>query len=60
MRLLLDHAGSGLAARDSTVLTGFAIGGSDGKFVPAQALIAGDSLLVSSPEVPEPAEARYA
>ena len=53
------HAGGGLVAKGDT-LKGFAIAGADKKFVFAEAKIEGDKVIVSSPEVPEPAAVRYA
>jgi sialate O-acetylesterase len=55
-----NHVGGGLAARDENKLTGFAIAGADKKFVWADALIVGDSVVVSSPAVPSPIAVRYA
>jgi sialate O-acetylesterase len=56
--LSFDHAASGLEARDGD-LKGFAICGSDKKFVWAKAEIQGDKVVVSSPEVPEPVAVRF-
>ena len=53
-----DHA-DGLNARGGNVL-GFRIAGSDGEIHPAEAVIAGDKVAVSSPEVSEPVAVRYA
>jgi sialate O-acetylesterase len=52
------HVGMGLMAK-SGPLKGFVIAGADKKFVPAQAEILGDTVIVSSPEVPAPAAVRY-
>jgi sialate O-acetylesterase len=41
-------------------LTGFTIAGSDRRFVPAEARIDGNSVVVSSPEVKDPVAVRYA
>jgi sialate O-acetylesterase len=41
-------------------LTGFAVAGADGKFVWAKAEIEGNSIIVTSPAVPEPAQVSYA
>jgi len=49
-----------LLARGGTPLTGFAIAGEDHKFGWATAVIDGDSVLLSSPEVPHPVAVRYA
>jgi sialate O-acetylesterase len=56
--LSFDHVGKGLEARDGA-LKGFAICGEDKKFVWAKAEIAGDTVVVSSPEVPKPVAVRY-
>jgi len=58
MRIFFDHAQSGLVSRGD-FLTGFEIAGSDGKFVPAQAVIDGTTVVVSSPQVESPAAVRY-
>lgn len=59
LRLWFDHVGGGLEAR-SGPLEGFQVAGRDGKFVPAQASISGDTVLVSSAGVEHPVRARYA
>ena len=59
LRLWFDHAGSGLKTRGES-LTGFEIAGSDGRFVKAEASIDGSSVILSSPHVGEPVQARYA
>ena len=59
LRLWFDHAGSGLQARGAP-LVGFELAGSDGKFVEADASIAGSSVVLTSPEVQAPVQARYA
>ena len=41
-------------------MTGFTIAGADGKYVPATAKIEGTTVLVSSPDVPNPVSVRYA
>jgi sialate O-acetylesterase len=58
--LHFDDIGSGLMARDDEPLKGFAIAGSDRKFVWADAKIEGDTVVVSSDQVPEPVAVRYA
>ena len=57
--LHFDHVGTGLVAKDGD-LKGFAIAGKDKKFVWADARIEGDTVIVSSKEVPAPAAVRYA
>ncbi|HEV7402705.1 MAG TPA: hypothetical protein VGO11_07270 [Chthoniobacteraceae bacterium] len=52
------HADGGLIAKDGE-LKGFAIAGADRKWVKATAKIEGGRVIVSSPEVKEPAAVRY-
>ena len=59
MRLSFDHVGGGLSS-GGVPLTHFTIAGEDRKFVPAKAIIEGNSILVSSQDVPRPVAARYA
>ena len=56
--LRFDHLGKGLEARDGE-LKGFAICGEDKKFVWAKAEIVGDTVVVSSADVPKPVAVRY-
>ncbi len=58
--LHFDHVGGGLAAKNDEPLTGFAIAGADKKFVWAEARVVGDTVVVSSPKVPDPVAVRYA
>jgi sialate O-acetylesterase len=58
IRVWFDHAASGLVARGG-VLSGFEIAGSDGKFVPADALIVDRTVVVSSAAVSRPVYVRY-
>ena len=58
LRLFFDHVGGGLVARGGE-LKGFEIAGADGKFVAATARIDGATVVVSSPEVALPTQARY-
>ncbi len=58
--LYFDHVGGGFVAGPDEPLKGFAIAGADRKFVWADAKIDGDSVVVSSDEVPAPAAVRYA
>lgn len=55
-----DHCGTGLVSKDNAPLTGFAVAGPDKKFVWAEARIAGDRIIVRSPDVPDPVAVRYA
>lgn len=57
--LRFRSAGGGLVAKGGGKLEGFAIAGEDGKFAWADAAIAGETVVVSSPAVPKPAAARY-
>jgi sialate O-acetylesterase len=57
--LKFDHVGGGLVAKGGE-LTGFAIAGEDKKFVWADAVIEGSTVVVSSPQVPKPVAVRYA
>jgi sialate O-acetylesterase len=57
--LKFTHIGQGLLGKGGELKT-FTIAGNDGKFVPAVARIDHDTLVVSSPDVPEPAAVRYA
>ena len=59
IRLSFDHVGGGLVAKNDA-LTGFAIAGEDKKFVWAEAKIVGNSVVVSSVQVPHPVAVRYA
>ena len=56
--LTFDHVGGGLVAKDGDLI-GFTIAGKDGKFVPAKAVIKGDTVVVSSEMVPEPTAVRF-
>ncbi|HET6455848.1 MAG TPA: sialate O-acetylesterase [Armatimonadota bacterium] len=56
--LSFAHIGGGLTAVGGE-LKGFTIAGEDKNFVPATAVIQGDQVLVSSPEVPKPVAVRY-
>jgi sialate O-acetylesterase len=60
IRIWFDHAGKALKARGGGALTGFQIAGADGKYVVATAHIDGTTVLVSSPDVPNPISVRYA
>jgi sialate O-acetylesterase len=57
--LTFSSIGGGLVA-DGGELKGFAIAGKDHVFHPAQASIDGDTVVVRSPDVPEPVAVRYA
>ena len=57
MRVFLDHA-RGLNARGGD-LTSVEVAGRDGRFVPAKAVIEGETIVASSPDVPQPVAVRY-
>jgi sialate O-acetylesterase len=59
IRLHFAHTDGGLVVK-GTKLEEFAIAGEDRKWYWAEARIEGDSVLVSSPSVPNPKEVRYA
>jgi sialate O-acetylesterase len=58
--LSFDHVGRGLVVKNPDGLKGFAIAGADKNFVWADARIAGDKIIVSSPSVKDPVAVRYA
>lgn len=58
--LQFNYQGSGLVSHDGKPLTDFIIAGQDGKFVPAEATIKGNTLEVSGPSVSNPTAARFA
>jgi len=60
VRIQFTHLGGGLVAKGGAALGGFVIAGADKKFVPAAARIDGDTVLVSSADVPAPVAVRYA
>jgi sialate O-acetylesterase len=57
--LEFEHVGGGLVGSGGETLNGFAVAGADRKFVWADAKIAGDTVVVSSDKVSEPAAVRY-
>lgn len=59
IRVTFDHVAEGLIAKGGE-LRHFAIAGTDRKFIWADATIAGDSVVVRHPSIPEPAYVRYA
>ena len=60
MTLEFSHSYDGLKTSDGQKLTGFAIAGSDGKFIWANAEIKGSKVVVWSPQIAEPVAVRYA
>ncbi|WP_432798564.1 sialate O-acetylesterase [Poriferisphaera sp. WC338] len=59
IRIKFDHVGDGLMASDGSELRGFAIAGEDKKFVWAEAVIQGKSVVVSAAGVKKPVSVRY-
>lgn len=57
--LEFTNAGTGLVSKDGKPLTAFEIAGGDGKFVPANAVIEADKIIVSSSSVPNPVNVRF-
>ena len=57
-RISFSNAESGLVST-SEQIPEFEIAGTDGKFIKAAAMISGDEVLVSSPEITEPKAVRY-
>lgn len=60
IRIKFTHIGQGLAARHAETLQGFELAGADKAYHWADAVIDGDTVVVSSKAVPEPVAARYA
>lgn len=60
IRLHFDHASGGLAVKGGGRLQTFVVAGQDRRFHPAEALIDGETVVVSSPQVLEPLAVRYA
>jgi len=58
VRVFFDHVGSGLESRDGQPLARFEIAG-DGEFVPAEAVIDGETVVVSSENVDQPTAVRF-
>jgi sialate O-acetylesterase len=58
--LSFDHIGGGLASLDGKPLSEFTIAGGDHKFVPAEAKIQGETIVLSAAGVKAPVAVRYA
>jgi sialate O-acetylesterase len=58
VRVWFDHTAGGLIAKGGS-LEGFEIAGADHRFVTATARIDGETVVVSSPDVPNPKYVRY-
>jgi sialate O-acetylesterase len=59
VRLSFAHVGGGLASRDGKPLTEFQIAGADGKFVTAEAVIEGDTVVAEAASVRKPTQVRF-
>ncbi|MBR1927308.1 MAG: 9-O-acetylesterase [Bacteroidales bacterium] len=59
VRLSFDHTDGGLKIPSGAALEGFYLAGADHKFHKATAVIEGDTVVVSSPEVEFPSSVRY-
>lgn len=59
-RILFHNTGSGLTTSDGKAPTGFVLGNRTGDLYPAKAEIDGDTVVLSTPLVPEPQRVRYA
>ena len=60
LRVTFDHVGQGLVSRDGKPLNHFEIIGQETDFVPATAIIDGDSIVLSSPKVKTAVAMRFA
>ena len=60
IRINFKHAENGLKTPNGEAVQGFVIAGVDHQFHPAQAVIEGNTVIVSAPEVPFPIAVRYA
>lgn len=60
IRVFFRHTGSGLTTTDGQPPKGFILGDRNGKLVWANAVIEGNTVVVSHPDVPEPQRVRYA
>lgn len=62
MRLTFTHVTGGLVAKgkEASTLTGFELAADDGKFLPAQARIEGNEVIVTAKEIASPKAVRYA
>lgn len=60
IRVRFKHVEGGLVAKDGKPLQGFSMAGSDKTFVWADAVIDGDSVVIKSKAVSQPAAVRYA
>jgi sialate O-acetylesterase len=59
LRISYTHLGKGLTIPPNQKLQGFAVAGEDKKWHWADAVIEGQTVVLSSPDVPNPVAARY-
>jgi len=59
IRIKFNHVGTGLTTRDGKSLSHFEIAGNDHVFLPAEAKIDGDTILVRSDQIDAPVAVRY-
>ncbi|MBC7422873.1 MAG: hypothetical protein H7334_05395 [Ferruginibacter sp.] len=57
--LSFTHTGAGWLIKDNNTITGFEIAGADKKFVPAKAVVAGNTIIVSADGILQPVAVRY-
>jgi sialate O-acetylesterase len=60
INLHFKHINGGLVSKNNEPLKGFTIAGKEQKFMPAEAKIEGNEIVVSSKEIPKPVAVRYA
>ena len=60
IRLSFTNTGGGLVSRDGKPLSCFTVAGADQKFVPADAVIEGDQVVLGAPQVGAPVAVRFA
>ena len=58
IRLSFAHVGGGLKSRDGKPLSEFEVAGADGKFIPAEATIDGEAVVVQAKDVASPTQVR--
>jgi sialate O-acetylesterase len=59
IRLKFKYVDGGLKSRDSKPLSWFAVAGEDKKFMPAEAAIDGETVVVKAPQVAAPVAVRF-
>jgi sialate O-acetylesterase len=59
IRLSFAQVGGGLKSRDGKPLAEFEIAGADGRFIPAEAVVDGNTILVHTKEVASPTQVRF-